>query len=257
MRSLTPDALVQAAPSEVSSAGLQLKPLSLRLGPIVDRHLIPDRPNLLFAAGRENAVPLIIGNTKDEMSLFMLTSPMPTDVGAYLAKLKEEFGDLAEPLAKAYSAENAKQIRSAVIQLTTDLSFASESRLIARTHSAAGQKTFRYQFSRGSKRGFLQSLGAHHGAELAFLFQRVGDRDDEGEKRISRDMGRYWIHFAATGNPNGPDLPEWPTYRADAEEVLDFGNTVTVLHSLRNDQLDLIEKVLHATANNGTKKAQH
>jgi para-nitrobenzyl esterase len=258
MRSLAPDVLVQAAPFEpVSPAGLRLKPLSLRLGPIVDRHLIPDGPNLLFAGGREHAVPLIVGNTKDEMSLFLLSSPMPVDGKAYLAKLKEEFGDLAEPLARAYPAENAKQIRPAVIQLTTDLSFASESRLIARAHAAAGQKAFRYQFSRGNKRGLLQSLGAHHGAELAFLFQRVGGRDDEGEKRIARDMGRYWIHFAATGNPNGADLPEWPAYRADAEEVLDFGDTVTVLQSPRNDQLDLIEKVLHAAANNDSKKTQH
>jgi para-nitrobenzyl esterase len=258
MRSLAADALVQAAPFEpVSPAGLRLKPLSLRLGPIVDRHLIPDSPNLLFAAGREHAVPLIAGNTKDEMSLFMLTSPMPADQTAYLAKLKDEFGDLAEPLAKAYPAENAKQIRSAIIQLTTDLSFVSESRLVARTHAAAGQKAFRYQFSRGTKRGFLQGLGAHHGAEVAFLFQRAGSRDDEGEKRISRAMGRYWINFAATGNPNGPDLPEWPAYRADAEEVLDFGDNVTVLQSPRNDQLDLIEKVLRATVNNDTKKTQH
>jgi para-nitrobenzyl esterase len=258
MRSLTSDALVQAAPAEaVSAPTLRLKPLSLRLGPIVDRHVIPDSPNLLFAAGRQQAVPLIVGNTKDEMSLFLLTSPMPADRNAYLAKLKDEFGDLAEPLAKAYPAENAKEIRSAVIQLTTDLSFVSESRLIARTHAAAGQKAFRYQFSHGTKRGLLQSLGAHHGAELAFLFQRAGGRDDEGEKRISRAMGRYWLNFAATGNPNGPDLPEWPAYRTDADEVLDFGDNVTVLQSPRNDQLDLIEKVLRAMANNETKKAQH
>ncbi len=235
---------------------MRLRPLSLRLGPIVDRHLIPDSPNLLFTAGREHAVPLITGNTKDEMSLFLVSSPMPADRTAYLAKLKEEFGDLAEPLARAYPAENAKEIRAAIIQLTSDLNFAHESRFAARAHTAAGQKAFRYQFSRGTKQGFLQSLGAHHGAELGYLFQHVARRNDEGEKRIAHAIGRYWINFAATGNPNGAHVPEWPAYRADAEEVLDFGDKITVLKAPRTDQLDLIEKVLQATTNSDTRKTQ-
>jgi para-nitrobenzyl esterase len=256
MRSLNVKALLEAAPFAPTSPGaLQLKPLSLRLGPIVDQHLIPDSPNVLFTAGREHAVPLIIGNTKDEMSLFLTASPMPADRNAYLAKLKDEFGDLAEPLARAYPAENAKEIRAAIIQLTTDLNFASESRFAARAHTAAGQKAFRYQFSRGTKQGFLQSLGAHHGAELGYLFQNVARRNDEGEKRIAHAIGRYWINFAATGNPNGAHVPEWPAYRTDAEEVLDFGEKITVLKAPRTDQLDLIDKVLQATASD-TRKTQ-
>ena len=257
MRSLNAKALLEAAPFAPTSPGaLHLKPLSLRLGPIVDQHLIPDSPNALFTAGREHAVPLIIGNTKDEMSLFLTASPMPADRNAYLAKLKEEFGDLAEPLARAYPAENSKEIRAAIIQLTTDLNFASESRFAARAHTAAGQKAFRYQFSRGTKQGFLQSLGAHHGAELGYLFQHVATRNDEREKRIAHDIGRYWINFAATGNPNGAHVPEWPAYRTDAEEVVDFGDKITVLKAPRTDQLDLIDKVLQATTNSDTRKTQ-
>jgi para-nitrobenzyl esterase len=257
MRALSSDALLQATPFEpISPNTLQLKPLALRLGPIVDRHVIPDGPNLVFAAGRQHRVPLIIGNTKDEMSLFLLTSPIPADRAAYLAKLKDEFGDLAEPIERAYPGEDSRGIRAAVIQLTTDLSFGSESRLIARAHAAAGQKTFRYQFSRGTKRGFLQNLGAHHGSEIAFLFQHPGGTNKEAERRISQALGRYWINFAATGNPIGSELPPWPAYQGDAEEVLDFGENVTVLSAPRNDQLNLIEKVLHAAATNGGRRAQ-
>ena len=256
MRSLSPKVLVQGGPAEPGpGAPLRLKPLSLMVGPIVDRRIIPDSPNLLFAAGRQHAVPMIVGNTKDEMSLFVLGSPMPADHSAYLTKLKDDFGDLADPIAQAYPGQDAKQIRSAVIQLTSDLSFVSESRYIARTQSAAGQRVFRYQFSRGTKRGFLQSLGAHHGAEIAFLFQRSGSRDED-EKRISQSMGRYWINFAAAGDPNGQDLPKWPAYRMGAEEVLDFADNIHVLKAPRNDQLDLIEKVLRETGNTDTRKTQ-
>lgn len=255
MRQLDAKALVKAAPSEPGAgAPLRLKPLALRIAPIVDGHVLPDNPNLLFAAGREHAVPLIVGNTKEEMAIFVLGTKMPADEAAYLKKLKDDFGELAEPIAKAYPARDAKQIRAAVIQLLSDLAFVSETRTIARAHAAAGQKTYRYQFSRGTKRGFLQSLGAHHGSELAFVFQRPALRDNAGEMRISRAMGHYWIRFAATGDPNGPDLPAWPAYRRDAEEMVDFADEVKVLKGDRNHQLDVIDKVLRAEADHAPQK---
>jgi para-nitrobenzyl esterase len=246
MRQLDAKALTRAAPSEPGSAGLRLKPISLAIGPVVDGRVIPDKPNLLFAAGRQHAVPLIVGNTRDEMSLFLMGTRMPADEAAYRKQLEDDFGDLAGPIARAYPARDAGQIRPAVIRLASDLNFTSESRHVARTHAAAGQKTFRYQFSRGGRWGFLQNLGAHHGAELAYLFQRPTARDGEADVRLSGTLGRYWVRFAATGDPNGPGLPAWPVYRADAEEMVDFAEAVTVLKGDRNDQLDVIDKVLRA-----------
>ena len=248
LRKLDAEALVQATPSELVQPRLQLKPLTLPLGPIVDDYVIPDKPNAIFAAGREHAVPMIVGSTKDETSLFLMMSKMPADAAAYVEQLGEDFGSLAASLSSAYPATNTKEIRAAVIQLTSDISFTSEARLIARTHSAAGQKAYRYQFSRGTKRGFLQSLGAHHAAELAYLFQYPALADDESGKRLGTAMGHYWINFAATGNPNGAGLADWPAYDRNAEEMLDFSDEITVLKRHRNDQLDVVDEVLRAPA---------
>src|SRR5262249_26019575 len=133
LRRIDTKSLVQAGPSEAPPGGpLRLKPLTLAVGPIVDGHVIPDGPDTLFAAGREHGVPMIIGNTKQEMSIFMLGARMPADEAAYVKKLKEDFGDFAEPIAKAYPFADAKQLRSTIIQLTSDLSFVSETRRIAR-----------------------------------------------------------------------------------------------------------------------------
>jgi para-nitrobenzyl esterase len=256
LRQLDTQALLRAGPLPPSPAALRLKPLTLRVGPIVDGQVIPDKPNRLFATGRQHAVPMIVGNTRDEMSLFLLGSRMPANETAYLKLLRDEFGDLAEPLAKAYPAQDAKQIASTVIQMASDLSFVHESRYIARTHAAAGQKAYRYQFSRGTKLAFLQGLGAHHGAELPFLFQRPAGRDAEIEMRLSRTLGRYWINFAATGDPNGAGVPPWPVYRQDADAMIDFAEEVRVLQGDRNGQLDVIERVLRATAEPPAKRAE-
>ena len=249
MRQLDARLLVKAAPVDGGpfrpGSPLRFKPPSVVVGPAVDGHLIPDRPTRLFAVGREHPVPLIIGNTRDEMALFLLTARMPADEAGYLKTLKEDFGEFAAPIAQAYPAGDASQIRSAAVQLATDLSFSVEARFIARSHAAAGNKVFRYQFSRGTRRGFLQFLGAHHGADVAFVFQRPLGRDEQ-ELRISRTIGQYWTHFAATGDPNVQGVPPWPAYRADREAMLDFAGDVHLLSGHRNEQLDLIEIALRS-----------
>jgi para-nitrobenzyl esterase len=250
MRHLEATALANATPMEGAGAGgLRLKPLALKMGPIVDGQVIPDNPNALFASGHEYPVPLIIGNTRDEMALMILTTKLPSDVAAYQKKLKDEFGDQAEAIEKAYAASDPAQVRTSIIQLTSDLSFVSETRFIARAHSAAGQKAYRYQFSRGTNRGFLKALGAHHGAEVGYVFQLPTVRADESGRRISESMGRYWINLAASGNPNSQGLPNWPAYAANSDETIDFGQDVSILKGPRNEQLDLIERILRGSDN--------
>jgi para-nitrobenzyl esterase len=245
MRRVDANTLVPLAPANLSrSASLHLKPVSFRIGPNVDGHVIPDKPNHLFAAGRAHDVPLIVGNTRDETALFLLTTPMPVDQSAYLKQLKDDFGDFGAPLAKAYPANEARQVRGALVQLSSDLLFVSEARFIARAHAATGRPTFRYQFSRGTKSGFFRNMGAHHGAELAYLFQRPLGGADEARMRLARTLGHYWIRFAATGDPNGSGVPLWPVYRRDSEEIIEFAEEVSVLKRHRIDQLDLIDKVL-------------
>jgi para-nitrobenzyl esterase len=248
MRQLDAKLLVTAASNEITlSPGLPLllKPLSLVLGPAVDGHVIPDNPHHLFSAGREHQVPLIIGSTREEMSLFLITARTPTDQAAYLKTLTDDFGDFAAPIAQAYPVHDASQIRSAALQLATDLSFTVEARDIARAHAAAGNKSFRYQFSRGTQRSFLRFLGAHHGADVPFVFQRPAEAG-QNDLRISQTIGQYWTHFAATGDPNAPGLPRWPAYRADEEWMIDFAENVHLLQRDRTAQLDLIEKFLRS-----------
>jgi len=35
-------------------------------------------------------------------------------------------------------------------------------------------------------------------------------------------MNTYWANFAKTGNPNGKDLPVWPLYDTQKEQIMDI-----------------------------------
>ena len=249
MRRLDSATLVRAVPVALAiGSPIKLQRPSIRCGPVFDGVSIPDQPPAIFAAGREHPVPMIVGNTRSEMSLFLLGSKMPTDEADYLKQLQANFPDLAAALSAAYPVHDASQIRPAVIAMMTDLSFARDTRAVVRAHSAAGHPAFRYQFSRGSHRAILELLGAHHGCELLYLFQRpLGGQGDD--LRMSRLMGRYWVNFAATGNPNGTGLPDWPVCDLRTETMIDFAKEVEVLHGYRNGQLDLMEKVAGHASN--------
>ena len=50
-------------------------------------------------------------------------------------------------------------------------------------------------------------------------------------------MSSYWVRFAATGNPNGPDLPEWPTYDGQSGQGKEFGTRANAALALKAEPL--------------------
>lgn len=245
MRGLDADVLVKVFPAlEVDrNVELRLQGIPLPVGPIIDGQVIPDDPNIILAAGRENDVPLIVGNTRDEMSMFLAATRTPADAATYTKELQDDFGHLAEAIATAYPGTNGREIRAAVMQLLGDITFVSQARYAARAHSDAGNKTFRYEFARGSNQGILKQMGAHHGSELAYLFQQPAKPDDN-DRKIAGAMARYWINLAETGDPNGEGLPPWPAYSRKNEEMVEFADDVTIVKGPRSSQLDIIDKHL-------------
>ena len=66
--------------------------------------------------------------------------------------------------------------------------------------------------------------GASHSAEIQYAMGNL-DLDkrytwEPADYQVSKVMQAYFVNFIKTGNPNGPGLPEWPTYRADSNYQL-------------------------------------
>jgi para-nitrobenzyl esterase len=98
--------------------------------------------------------------------------------------------------------------------------------------------------------------GAAHTDDIAFVMGTLDsesdlDRVTSRDRKMSRMMNAYWTHFASKGDPNTPDLPEWPEYEGDYGPLLEFGDEITVRDELFNERvdfhiqrgIDLLEKV--------------
>jgi len=69
-------------------------------GPVVDGWFLPDEPANIFAQGRQNDVPILVGSNKDEGTFFS----QPTTAAAWIQRARQRYGDMADQYLKLYPA---------------------------------------------------------------------------------------------------------------------------------------------------------
>lgn len=62
------------------------------------------------------------------------------------------------------------------------------------------------------------------------------------DRRIADIMSSYWVNFAATGNPNGKDLPSWPAFDSKSRAVMEFGDRFAPIPVADPAKLDLVKR---------------
>jgi para-nitrobenzyl esterase len=121
--------------------------------------------------------------------------------------------------------------QSASRDLSTDLGFAWHVWTWARLQAQKGKgEAFVYYFD---VRAPGSQYGASHGADVPYVFVNFGVFGDQGamiqaastqDSAVSDLMRRYWVNFAATGDPNGLGLPAWPAFAATRPQAMVFDN---------------------------------
>ena len=219
-------------------------------GATVDGWVFPDSIYDIFAASRQHDVPVIVGSNADEGTMF---TPPIASVEAYREGVRRQYGDLADEFLATYPAESADEAWQRQAAIFTDRTFGWEMRTWARMMKTASSPAYLYFFSRvppAPEGDAFAHYGAYHTAEIPYVFDNFGmatsfhaDRAwDVTDRELSETLASYWVNFAATGDPNGAGLPAWPVYSEEADELLEFGDTVQVRTGVRKARLDLLDR---------------
>ncbi|MDD5429020.1 MAG: carboxylesterase family protein, partial [Candidatus Omnitrophica bacterium] len=118
-------------------------------------------------------------------------------------------------------------------------------RFVADSMKKKKAKAYLYQFTRVPDTEDAKKSGAYHGLEIAYVFGNLNTMEGYNDKDLglSRLMMDCWVTFAKTGNPNGPGLPNWPSYDRRAGQNLEFGDAVRTNEHLFEKECDLVESL--------------
>jgi para-nitrobenzyl esterase len=188
--------------------------------PSYGNQVLPENPDQVLLSGRFHRVPVLAGITRDEGTFFaaLLTfAPIPAD--QYRPLLDTVFGDDAARVEERYPLSAYRSARHALAAIVSDREWAWPAQE-ADDLFARHVPTWSYVFTDRRAAPLFDyppdiPAGASHGAELGYLFDRLGRPNDldPAQRALADRMIGYWARFARASDPNGAGLPRWPRYR--------------------------------------------
>ncbi|HEY6402039.1 MAG TPA: carboxylesterase family protein [Blastocatellia bacterium] len=216
-----------------------------RTQPNVDGWALPDEIRNIFAQGKQNKAPVIVGSNANEMTTLTVPAAIPKTMEDYRKRVEMEYGAMIKEFDAAYPAPNEAGVADAFLGSLRDTAFTLPMRTWARMTATGHSKAYLYFFSHIPPNPNSKYLGAYHAGEIVYVFNNLNRRNpllQETDFKLAEMMSDYWVNFATTGDPNGKGLPRWTPYDRGAEAYLDFGDAVQLRNHLLKPQLDFIER---------------
>src|SRR5215472_4311692 len=223
---------------------------SLIFSPTVDGKILPQHPFYPSASPVSADVPVMIGNTRTEMTIFSANDPAAFNLDE--AGMRKRVTDLlsgqAATVIDLYRKLNPGASPSDVYFLiASDYRYGAPTMIIAQRRAALGKgSVFLYYFTWETpvQGGRLKSP---HTMEIPFAFDNVkisarmtgGGAD---AMALADKVSDAWIAFARTGDPNTPKLPHWPVYEAKDRATMVINNVSKVVSDpLREQRLAMFQ----------------
>ncbi|MBP6116516.1 MAG: carboxylesterase family protein [Neisseriaceae bacterium] len=201
----------------------------------VDGTILPMSLEAAFSSGQYHQVPVINGFNADEGSFFVglmaLGSEQPLNLASFAQAIPAFFNaektqKVINLLKKRPSSGNLGQDYAEVFGKAKFIcSTPTTNALLAQRVPVYG-----YEFADDTSPTLLPPTtfpyGAAHINDLQYLFKDFHGATgpitelNPAQKQLSKRMVAYFSHFAKTGTPNGPGLPQWQTYAPQSDSVM-------------------------------------
>jgi para-nitrobenzyl esterase len=187
---------------------------------VVDGSVLPGPNSRLYQHGRFNDTPILIGFNSDDRHGDPPQNDTITWFEDYVAHSYAQCPSLDQSILAAYPHRTDTEAAQAYRDLFVDTWYGGNTLSWAQLHNRYGRNsTYVYYFD---IRTPDTPYGAPHGADLPYVFGNFAQPAKNTDLAVSTLMRRYWINFATRGNPNGPGLPPWPEFTAQAQKVMIF-----------------------------------
>ncbi|GMI05209.1 hypothetical protein TrVE_jg12431 [Triparma verrucosa] len=250
-------------------------PLSpiMPFGPVIDGTTdgTPRMPYEGITGGKAMNVPLMIGSTSNEGSIFVpmlgeivdgLKFPISND------DVKLAIHHILDPIIGAdavdadydglmdqYPIKDYNDPRAQLSKILRDYMFLCPSRRAARAASENGNEVFLYQFDfHPYTWPDFDALGDYHGAEIYFIWDTPGPGMElvhpffHDERRMVEIMQYYVGNLAKVGDVNKGDMPGdvpvWPVFTTGGDQHIVLKETPQAGVGLNKDVCDYHDKML-------------
>lgn len=202
--------------------------------PIVDSYVLPVSPHDVFAAGKQEDVPILLGSNEDEANAFDIPRDIaPSDFTASVARHLGFPTPFLQILAGEYPHDTEQLARRSAVDLETDLRFRWDMWKWANFQAHLNDHVYYYWFRHDPpfpENSPYYEWGPSHFAELWYVFDHLNQEPwawTNQDRKVADTMSAYWTNFVKSANPNGQGLADWPPYRGDNRNVLYIEEPIT------------------------------
>ncbi|KAK7483474.1 hypothetical protein BaRGS_00025273 [Batillaria attramentaria] len=236
--------------------------------PVVEKTqgVLPLPPIEMLAQRYGSDVISLHGVNKDENSLFYFKDPLSyftqanletqltTLTNAYFARDPAGAKDaMVKEYFKGFNSSTEEQLRSAAIQLMTDVDFVAptvlEMHMVLNASKAASQYFYEYVY-RPTNYNVPQWAGVPHASELPIVFGQPFELDrffahdwnfpwTAADKTVSDEVMTMWTNFAKYGKPTPQAVGHvtWPPYTMEKQNYVEIGNLLSIKTDLKAQQV--------------------